>query len=312
MKKCIFAGLTIFAIFFPCLVFAGDQALEGTPVPAAPGESFGSAERWLHENNLSLTTSPEQAFIDDYIIVAGEGLPARIATSSGERRLTAERAATVMAYRQMTEMLYGVSVSGDTLVGGATDQRDVVRTAVSGFIKGSEVVHKEYNEREGVALVILKLGRSGPAGFGSVLYRHILGDPSLKKGMIGEGKPFLPTPPAVLAAPYDGLIIDASSQAFRPALINRIMNGRGEMLYDPSKVSQKILVERGCGEYTNSVGKAKEALESRGVKNALVVKASGTSNSTDLLVSDDDAIRIFSADQKVGFFGQARVAFVLK
>src|SRR5208283_3736250 len=103
--------------------------------------------------------SPEQAFIDDHIMVAGEGLPARTATSSGERRLTAERAAAVMAYRQMAEMLYGVSVVGDTLVRGATDQRDVVRTAVAGFIRGSEVVHKEYNDKEGVALVILKVGR---------------------------------------------------------------------------------------------------------------------------------------------------------
>jgi hypothetical protein len=77
-------------------------------------------------------------------------------------------------------------------------------------------------------------------------------------------------------------------------------------------VSQKILIERGCGEYTNSVAKAKEALESRGVKNALVVKASGISNSTDLLVSDDDAILIFSADQKTRFLSDARVAFVLK
>ncbi len=83
-----------------------------------------------------------------------------------------------MAYRQMAEMLYGVSVVGDTLVKSATDQHDVVRTAVAGFIKGSEMVHKEYNEKEGVALVILKVGRSGPAGFGSLLYRKILGDPS--------------------------------------------------------------------------------------------------------------------------------------
>jgi hypothetical protein len=307
----MFAGLAVIAILLPCSALCGEQAAVGPSVPAAVGESFGLVEKWLHENNLSLTTSPEQAFTDDHILVAGEGLPARGAASPGERRLTAERAATVMAYRQMAEMLYGVSVAGDTLVRGATDQHDLVRTAVAGFVKGSEVVHKEYSEKEGVALVILKVGRSGPAGFGSLLYRKILGDPSLKKEMIGEGTPFR-APPSAAVAPFDGLIVDATTQAFRPALINRIMNGRGEMLYDPSKVSQKILVERGCGEYTNSVPKAKEALESRGVKNALVVTASGTSNSTDLLVSDDDAVRIFSADQKAGFLAGARVAFVLK
>ncbi len=48
------------------------------------------------------------------------------------------------------------------------------------------------------------------------------------------------------------------------------------MLYDPAKISQKVLVEQGCGEYTNSVDKARAALRKRGVNNPLVVKASGT------------------------------------
>ena len=33
--------------------------------------------------------------------------------------------------------------------------------------------------------------------------------------------------------PYDGMIIDATGQAFRPALINRIFTFKGEVLYDP-------------------------------------------------------------------------------
>jgi len=311
MKRRLFSGFTVIALLLPCLALAVDQAAVNQPVPPAVGERFELAEKWLHENNLSVTTSPDQAFTEGHIMVAGEGLAAAAAKGPGERRLSAERAATVMAYREMTEMLYGVSVVGDTVVKGASDQHDVVRTAVAGFIKGSEVVHKEYNEKEGVALVILKLGRTGPEGFASLLYQKILGDPSLKKEMIADAAPFRATP-TLAAAAFDGLIIDATAQAFKPALINRIMNGRGEMLYDPSKVSQQTLVERGCGEYTNSVAKAKEALESRGVKNALIVKAQATSNSTDLLVSDDDAIRIFSADQKAGFLADARVAFVLK
>jgi len=84
------------------------------------------------------------------------------------------------------------------------------------------------------------------------------------------------------------------------------------VLYDPAKVSQKVLVEQGCGEYTNSVDKAKTALASRGVKNPLVVKASGATTVADLQVTDDDAVMIYSANQKGKFFMAARVAFVLK
>ena len=48
------------------------------------------------------------------------------------------------------------------------------------------------------------------------------------------------------------------------------------------------------------------------MKNPLIVKAAGTSNPTDLQVTDDDAVKIFSADQKAGFLADAKVAFVLK
>ena len=43
---------------------------------------------------------------------------------------------------------------------------------------------------------------------------------------------------------YDGLIIDATEQNFRPALINRVFTPKGELLYDPSKISQKCWLSR--------------------------------------------------------------------
>ncbi len=72
MKRSIFAGLAVIvAILLPCSTLRAEQPTEGPSVPAAVGERFGLAEKWLHENNLSFTTSPEQAFVDDYIMVAG-------------------------------------------------------------------------------------------------------------------------------------------------------------------------------------------------------------------------------------------------
>jgi hypothetical protein len=44
----------------------------------------------------------------------------------------------------------------------------------------------------------------------------------------------------------------------------------------------------------------------------MVVKAAGVSGPTDLQVSDDDALKIFSANQKTDFLAGARIAFVLK
>lgn len=300
MKKLIFLVLSI--CFITTLTFAQEDRVSST---------FEKANEWLKNNNLSITTSPEQAFLNDYILVAAEGLPSATAKTPAQRRLTAERAATVLAYRQLAEILEGVAVVGDTLVRDAELQYDVVRTAVAGFVKGAQIVYKEWNPQQEVALVFVKVGISGPKGFASLMYEKILGEPKIKKEVI-EPQPQFKPKPVTVEEKYDGLIIDATEVNFRPALINRIFTSKGELLYDPSKISQKVLVEQGCGEYTNSIEKAKAALEKRGVKNPLVVKASGTVSPSDVQVSDEDAVKIYSANQKANFFASAKVAFVLK
>ena len=308
MKKIVLAVFMVLAI-------AGYAFSE--EAPAAPSVSSGIDERftkaneWLAKENLSVTPSPADAFINDYILVVAEGLPSATAKSHAQRRLTAERAATALAYRQLAEFLDGVAVVGDTLVKDAELQYDLVRVAVAGFVKGAQVVYKEYDSKEESALVIVKVGMTGPESFGKTMYEKLLGDPKAKKEVIGDKPSYKPTPVAV-EEKYDGLIVDATEQTFRPALINRIFTPQGEVLYDPSKISQKVLVEQGCGDYTNSVDKAKAALGTRGVKNPLVIKATGTVNPSDLQVSDEDAVKIYSANQKAAFLSGAKVAFVLK
>lgn len=271
----------------------------------------GKAAQWLNEHKLAVTTSPEEAFVNDYILAVGEGVPMATATSPAQKRLTAERAATISAYRQLAEFVHGVPVVGETLVQDAMLQYDVVKTAVEGFIQGAQVIYKEWKPQDESALVLVKMGMTGPKGFGSVLYEKLLGDPGMRERVI-EPKPAYTPQPASLPARFDGLILDATEQHFRPALINRVLTSKGEIVYDPSKISQKVLVEQGCGEYTNSIDKARAALEQRGTKNPLVIKAIGTMSPSDLQISDEDAARLSAANQDTGFLAGAKVAFVLK
>ena len=273
-------------------------------------ERFAKANQWLRQENLSITKTVTQAFTDGYLVVEGEGLPAKDALTTGQKRLTAQRAAEIIAYRNLAQFLDGIAVVGDSMTRDLQMRYDFVRTAVTGFVKGAQVVYKDYNEKDEVALVLVKVGMSGPASFGELMYKKLLDNKEAVREITGEQKVAVLKPAPV--EPYDGMIIDATAESFRPALINRILTQKGELLYDPSKISQQVLVERGCGEYTNSVAKAKTVLESRGVKNPLVVKAAGTASPTDLKVTDEDAVKIFSADQKAEFLANARVAFVLK
>lgn len=313
MKK-IFLVVLSMMFMFASIAIAQQPIVEPTTTQQVD-ERFQKANEWLHQQNLQVTQTPNDAFVNGYILVVAEGLPKADAVSMGQKRLTAERAAEVLAYRKLAEFLDGVAVIGDSMVKDAALQYDIVRAAVAGFVKGAQVVHKEYNKEEDIALVILKVGMSGPGSFADSFYSKIAGNRGVKpeyKELVDPGAPKYQHKPVPLDEKYDGLILDATAQNFRPALINRIFTQKGEVLYDPSKISQKVLVEQGCGEYTNSIDKAKAALEQRGVKNPLVITASGTVNPSDLQISNDDAVKIFSANQKANFLSAAKVAFVLK
>ena len=274
---------------------------------------YKMAREYIRKEKVTVTVTVEQAFKQDAILVVGEEVPKK-GTTGGQKRLTALRAAEVAAQRALAELLKGVSITGETTVRDAELESDLIRSSVNTFIKGFHPVVKDWNAEEETALVILRVGINGPGSFGAMMYEKILTEPKIKQQV---EKPVF-VPPADVPAPvpvaqaFDGLIIDATAYSFRPALINRIFNPKGEVLYDPAKISQKVLVEQGCGEYTNSVDKARAALRKRGVNNPLVVKASGTVSPSDLQVNNEVALQIFSANQNNGFMADARVAFVLK
>jgi hypothetical protein len=284
--------------------------IAGSTLGYESGGRFQKADTYLRDNRMDLTTTIEQAFVQEIVLVSGEGVPKK-GTTGAQKRLTAITAAKTVAQRRLLEMLEGVSLVAETTVRDHQRTSEVVKTAVSGFVRGARVVVEDWNEGDESALVILSVGLNGPKGFAALMYDKIMNEAGIRKELQRPAY-LLVSPVAPSSEPYDGLIIDARDYAFRPALINRIFTAKGEVLYDPSKISQKILVEQGCGEYTTSVDKARAALGTRGVRNPLIVKASGTLSPSDLHVTDIAAGEIFSANQTSGFMAGAKVAFVLR
>ena len=118
--------------------------------------------------------------------------------------------------------------------------------------------------------------------------------------------------PSELTHPHDGLIIDARSFKFRPALVNRVLTEKDEVVFEPSKIASTVLVERGCGGFTTDDGKAKALLESWGSKNPMIIKCTDVQKFTDAKISQDDAAAVYVNDQKSNLLAQARVVFILK
>lgn len=276
-------------------------------------KNYKIANDYIKKENITITRAATQVFAQNSIIVVGEGVPKK-GTNGAQRRLTALRAAEVAAQRSLAEILNGVSLIAGTTVGDAATKSKEISSSVATFIKGFSPVVKDWNDREETALVILKTGMNGKDSFGAMIYDKILNEPNLQdeveKPVYAPPAEMPPPPPA--PQDFDGLIIDATTYNFRPALINRIFSHDGQVIYDPARISQKTLVEQGCGDYTNSIDKARAALGKRGVKYPLVVKASGTTSPADLQVSADTANQIYAASKANGFMNDAKVAFVLR
>ncbi|MFQ5735271.1 MAG: hypothetical protein ACE5GY_00225 [Thermodesulfobacteriota bacterium] len=260
----------------------------------------------MGDNNPEPSSGPSQAFVSGSIVVRGEGAAPSGAYSAAQKRLMALRAARVVALREAASMVGGVTVDGETTIVNAASKSDVVRTMVQGVIKGARTVKEDYGPSTGMAIVYLSVPMTGPGGLIGTLLPQVT--PMYPGGM----PPFVPGPGVASTGTYDGLIIDVRGHPFKPALINRVLTGGGEVVYDPSSVAGDVLVERGAAGYTNDIGKARALLAERGSTNPLVVRAGGVLRSTDVRIAPGDAEVVLTSNRSNNFLERARVVFVLR
>ncbi len=284
-------------------------------------------------------TDPVQIFEEGYIQVVG-------VSEEGQSRYNAMRAATVVAQRDLLEIMEGLRLSGQTTVKDGMLQSDDIRTSISGFLRGAVKCGEKYHNDRRYAEVCMKLHIRGKGG----LYDVIL--PLIKENKIQRVAPALPTDyykpklipkvigteiveetvqkrvpiggkPATVtetvavvkqvpAVVFDGLIVDVRDFKFRPALVNTVVTDGDKVVFDPSKILSAILVERGCGGFTTDPGKAKALLQSWGSKKPMMIKGVGVVKMTNAKVSPDDAAAIYLSDQKSNLLANAKVVFLLK
>jgi len=274
---------------------------------------------------------PIKIFEEGYIQVVG-------ISEEGQSRYRAVRSAEVVAQRELLETIQGLHLSGETTIKDGMLQSDVIRTRVQGFLRGAVKCGYKYHPNRGYAEVCLRLYIRGKGGMYDIIL-PLLKDQGLTPSYLPEYKPEMvvkempsmpkaehkaeiPEPmegkkpevaaPSQLKEVFEGLIIDVRDYAFKPALVNRIITNKNEVIFDPSKIVSNILVERGCGGFTTDLGKAKALLASWGAKNPMIIKAVGVYKATDAKVSPDDAATIYVHDQKANFLAQANVVFLLK
>ena len=88
------------------------------------------------------------------VYASGTGAPPAQPANAAQARAMAERAAFVVALRNLLEVVKGVRVDSETMVENYMIKSDVIRTRVEGIVKGARIVNKQYMSDGSVEMLV--------------------------------------------------------------------------------------------------------------------------------------------------------------
>jgi hypothetical protein len=136
------------------------------------------------------------------VYATGIGAPPPNAVNPAQARAMAERAAQVVAYRNLLEIVKGVRVDSETVVENFMTKSDIIRTRVDGIIRGAMPVKKQYMSDGSVEVTVVMrmkgdfLNAVVPETFGSSALPPLplMPAPSIQSPAPGKPAPAQPSP----------------------------------------------------------------------------------------------------------------------
>lgn len=233
------------------------------------------------------------------VMATGFGAPPPNAVNAAQARAMAERAAFLVATRNLLEVVKGIRVDSATLVENMMVSSDVIKTEVSGFVQGAQIIKKQVHP-DGSVQVTVAMKLTGD--FSNAFLPQSSGGPEV-----------IPLPPGQSPPPvaFTGLIVDARGTGVRPAVAPKIRNEEGREVYGSAFVDRQYAVEQGMVGYLKDVEAAKT--NPRVTDRPLLVKALKTDgpNKTDLVISNNDAQVLHGMKEHLSFLEKARVMVIL-
>jgi len=208
------------------VVLAGLSLLYGAQAQAqivAPGEAIERAG------------SGKINWTGGWIETTGLGAPPA-KTPAGQARAMAQRAAHVVALRNLLEIVKGVRVDSATLVENYMVTSDVIKTQVSGFVKGAQITKTDFQTDGGVEVTVRM-----PLWGTDSLITAFMNEKSVKPQDIPAGP--------MSEEGFTGLVIDARGVGVKPAFFPVILDQTGMVLYGPDMVDRSIAEKEGLAGY---------------------------------------------------------------
>jgi hypothetical protein len=295
--------------------------LGSVPAGTVLADDGGAAIEAVGPGNVNWTTG--------LVTAVGIGAPPEHAANKAQARAMAERAAFSVAIRNLLEVVKGIQVDSATLVENMIVSNDLVKTRVTGLVKGAQPLKKEVQPDgavevtvgvsltgELVDIVIAKdFGRKAPA---SIPAKPAPPAPTPKapEAPAPAAKPAIPPPaqppaqPMVSADSYTGLLVDARGLGLRPALAPRFLDEQGKELYASEVLDRNQAVQGGVAGYAKDL--VAGSRQPRVTDNPLVVKAvraTGT-KATDIVLGADSVKAIQQSEPSAHFLQQGRVVVI--
>lgn len=179
------------------------------------------------------TSSGSVNWTSGWVKATGIGVPPQNAGPAG--KALAQRAAFSVAVRNLLEVVKGVRIDAATLVENYIVQNDVIKSQVSGFVKGAQI-EKTIESPDGSVEVFVK----APLWGVNSLY-----DPFLDQMGVQDQK----LPPEPASESYTGLVIDARGLGVKPACFPAVLDDKGEVVYGPKMVDRAAAQKDGMVHY---------------------------------------------------------------
>jgi len=244
-------------------------------------------------------TSGKVDWTTGVLTAVGIGAPPAQSANQAQARAMAERAAQVVAYRNLLEAVKGVRVDSTTTVENFMVTSDVIRTEVSGIVQGAMVMDKKYMS-DGSVEVTVGMKLTGALA-DALLPKTVTPPPTPPSGLTGT---LTPASPGQL---YTGLIVDARGLGVKPAMAPRILNEDGKEVYGSAWINRDWAVREGMVGYLKDPVAAQT--NPRVADKPLLVKALKVSGDArvDMVISNADAATLQSASQNLSMLEKCRV-----
>jgi len=224
---------------------------------------------------------------DNSVRARGTGVIDPGAKNPAQARLMAERAAVVVAQRNLLEIIKGVRVDSETRVKNFMTDYDVIYTRIEGKVEGArQRGPTKYDEAAGVVIVELEIDVYGQEGISDAL-QPVLGseDVMIASTATPQVRDFL--------AQYSALAFDGGDAGLKPAMYPKIYDADGNLLLDTRDYAQYIgQGGRSAMQFVNDLDRVLSRSELQGIPLVLKVKEVTGKLGADIILGRQDADKL--------------------